>query len=396
MSAPSPPIVNFTPDARDGQIQFYWSPPLTGAPITNYTISSISPSVSVSTGPTDNCTCTIFGLTNGTEYTFTITADNVNGTSDPTTFRTVIPGAPPSPPQNQSYTFLNTERVNITWNSPSSDGGAPIYRYGVWVFPIDASSNPVSNLVSKVYTFGNEYNATVQLPYGVSSNYKYTVRAINDADWSVNNPALYSNIIYAPIPAVQYNIANWSGSGTLANTGSNSSIGAATLNGVTLTSDVYTNYGYFPNGSTASYLTSQSISSIYVTEFWIRTANWGGSGRYYYDMRNSGVDSYLINSSTSYQTQGTITPTNMYLDGVSVGWDGNIAGRTVGSTWRHVVLIWANRTFAPWFFNRSSGLGEGTVADCPYFAIHTTSLSATDVKNLFNSRATTFGRTPIP
>jgi hypothetical protein len=192
MSVPSPPIVNDVPDARNGQIQFYWSPPLTGSPITNYTISSVSPSVSVSTGPTDNCTLTIFGLTNGTGYTFTITADNANGTSDPTTFTTVIPGAPPLPPQNQSYTFIDDNNVSISWSAPSSDGGAPIYRYGVWVFPLDSSSNPLSNLVSKVYTFGNQYNAIVQLPFSASlSNYKCNIFSINDADWSVDNPALY-------------------------------------------------------------------------------------------------------------------------------------------------------------------------------------------------------------
>lgn len=275
MSVPSPPIVNDVPDARNGQIQFYWSPPLTGAPITNYTISSTSPSVSISTGPTDNCTRTIFGLTNGTSYTFTITADNANGTSDPTTFTTVIPGAPPSPPQNQSYTFIDNNNVSITWSAPVSDGGSPIYRYGAWVFPLDGSSNPLSNLVTKNYTFGSQLSTQVQLPFSVaSSNYKFTVFAINDADWSVDNPALY--ITLSPFnPTNITGLQLWldgtdpNNTGTAPSNGatvstwtdkSTSSFNATTRTG-TITYNATTN-GLVFNGSSAYNITGLTSSSL--------------------------------------------------------------------------------------------------------------------------------------
>jgi hypothetical protein len=199
MSVPSAPIVLDTPDARKEEIQFYWAPPTSGSPITNYTIFSDSPAITCNTGPITDLTYTINNLTNGSNYSFAITADNSNGTSPSTIFNTVTPGNAPSNPLNLSYTFNNDSNVTINWSTPTTDGGAPIYRYGVWVFPLDASNSPLSNLAVKKYTYANVFSRNIDLPFSAgTSNYKYTVRAINDTDWSGDIPSAYSTLTFLP------------------------------------------------------------------------------------------------------------------------------------------------------------------------------------------------------
>ncbi len=65
--------------AADGQATVHWDPPASdgGAPVAAYEVSA-SPG-EATCGTTGATTCTVTGLTNGTSYTFTVTATNAQG-----------------------------------------------------------------------------------------------------------------------------------------------------------------------------------------------------------------------------------------------------------------------------------------------------------------------------
>jgi hypothetical protein len=78
--------------AGDGEVAVSWTAPASdgGSAITGYTVTA-SPGDATCT-PTWALTCTVTGLTNGTPYTFTVTATNDVGTSEPSE-----PSAPVTP-----------------------------------------------------------------------------------------------------------------------------------------------------------------------------------------------------------------------------------------------------------------------------------------------------------
>jgi hypothetical protein len=86
--------------AGDGAVQVSWTAPADGGrPITGYTVTSTPGSVQCRTNTAT--ACNLSGLTNGTAYTFTVTATNAVGagaTSAPTSAVTPSAGAPALPP----------------------------------------------------------------------------------------------------------------------------------------------------------------------------------------------------------------------------------------------------------------------------------------------------------
>ncbi len=97
-TAPDPPF-NVTATAGHGSATVLWSRPLSDgrSPLTGYTVTASPGGFSVATAPSVT-TALISPLTNGTTYTFTVTATNAYGTSAPSApSPAVTPGAPSAP-----------------------------------------------------------------------------------------------------------------------------------------------------------------------------------------------------------------------------------------------------------------------------------------------------------
>jgi hypothetical protein len=151
-----------------------------GSPITGYTVTS-NPSGITATGTGSPITVT--GLTNGTAYTFTVTATNAVGTGTASTpSASVTPATVPNPPTAVSALAGNGE-VTLSWLPPSSDGGSPITDY-VIQYKLSSDSNwtvfatPVSTATTATVT---------GLTNDVS--YDFEVSAVNAIGQSVVNSA---------------------------------------------------------------------------------------------------------------------------------------------------------------------------------------------------------------
>ena len=144
-SSPSLPVKPFTvPNAPSdvtgfpgmGSATLSWSAPTFngGSSITAYHATA-SPGGATCASRNGSATgCTIYGLTNGVTYTFTVTATNLAGTSTPSDPSSpLVLTIPPSPPTQLVATPGNTE-VSVSWTPPLDDGGASIDSFSVTAF----------------------------------------------------------------------------------------------------------------------------------------------------------------------------------------------------------------------------------------------------------------------
>jgi hypothetical protein len=135
-----------------------------GSPVTGYTASD---------GVGDTCTttdgalttCTVMGLTNGTAYTFTVTATNANGTgpaSDPSS--AVTPSSAPDAPTGVTA-VAGKLSATVSWTA-AGDEGSPVTGY------------TVSDGVGNTCTSSSATTCTVS---GLTSDtsYTFTVTATN-------------------------------------------------------------------------------------------------------------------------------------------------------------------------------------------------------------------------
>ena len=117
-----------------GDAQVSWTAPASngGAGITKYTATSSTGSktcTATSTLPaTPATTCLVTGLTNGTSYTFTVTATNAAGTSVASAAGPVggvIPSAVPATPSAPTVAVAGLNgQATVTWNAPNNEGSA--------------------------------------------------------------------------------------------------------------------------------------------------------------------------------------------------------------------------------------------------------------------------------
>ncbi|MCD8521646.1 MAG: fibronectin type III domain-containing protein [Saccharospirillaceae bacterium] len=144
-----------------------------GSPITGYTVTSTPDS---KTGSCAQSPCLVSGLTIAIPYSFAVSAQNAEGSSESSPV-TVVPApvAPATAPENMQVSFTpngNTATINVSFEAPGNNGGASITAYNLHL--TSQGKNYVGSCQTSrlTCTFSN---ATL------GSQYYLTVSALNSA-----------------------------------------------------------------------------------------------------------------------------------------------------------------------------------------------------------------------
>ena len=163
----------------DTKVTVTWAVPVAngGAEISGYRVVA-SPGSQSCTTDALTFTCDVTGLTNGTAYTFAVTAQNSEGSSSATTSAAVTPATKPGTPAAPTVTSATNGAVALSVTAPANTGGAAFTSYLV-------TSNPegktcTATAATRACTVSGLTNGTT---------YTFSVTATNIAGTSASSPA---------------------------------------------------------------------------------------------------------------------------------------------------------------------------------------------------------------
>jgi Domain of unknown function (DUF4082)/Fibronectin type III domain len=199
-TAPSSPT-GVTATAGNASASVVWTAPANGgSPITTYTVTpyiagegTAAQAPTMVTGSPPAPTASITGLSNGTAYTFTVTAGNAIGTS-PASLQSppVTPNPPPAPPAAPANVTATagSQSATVNWTAPAN-GGSPITSYTVTPYIGTVAQTPTTVSGSPPATTAN----VIGLSNGTA--YTFTVTATNAIG---TGPASAASNSVTPVP----------------------------------------------------------------------------------------------------------------------------------------------------------------------------------------------------
>jgi len=169
ITAPDAPT-GVTATAGDGQVILtFTTPDDGGSAITGYTVRSSSPFGIMVTGTGSPIIVT--GLTNGTAYTFTVTASNIAGESDDSAVTSAAtPMGVPDAPTSVTAT-AGDGRATVSFTPPANTGGGAIINYTVTSSPGGITATGTGSPITVAgLTNGTAYTFTVTASNAVSTS----------------------------------------------------------------------------------------------------------------------------------------------------------------------------------------------------------------------------------
>ena len=196
-TVPGVPVIG-TATGGDASATVTWTAPASnGSPITNYAITTYVGGTSGTTVTVGNVTSdTVTGLTNGTAYTFTVSAINAVGEGLPSSnSNSVTPATVPGVPVIGTATGGDAS-ATVTWTAPASNGGSAITGYTVTAAD---STTPANGGQACTWTTGPLTCSVTGLTNGDS--YTFTVTATNGVGIGASSVASNS-VTPATVPGV--------------------------------------------------------------------------------------------------------------------------------------------------------------------------------------------------
>lgn len=146
----------------NGQVTVNWSPPFDRGGTLPLTYTATASPGGQTCTVVNATSCTVTGLTNGTAYTFGVTASNIAGTSSPSLRSSfVTPVGPPQAPLSVSARASNSSAL-VSWQAPANNGGSPVTQYTVTASPGGATCvTAVTNCAVLGLTNGTAYTFSV-------------------------------------------------------------------------------------------------------------------------------------------------------------------------------------------------------------------------------------------
>lgn len=314
----------------------------------------------------------------------------------------------------------NSINVNGTLTNYSGSS-APSANNGIWFLFGDARNNISQYHVSdiNVYEFlgfssalsttdrqnvegylAQKWGLTANLPAGhpgLTTNYLTSQPRVfrigplpgNRTPFSVTGNQYLIPIVYTltVAPVARYSFLT-APSGTITNTGSSGSIGAATIVSATYTATA-PSYITFTRGT--GYILAPSISGIQTLILIVKVRD-ATNPTYLLDARSGLANGWLYTGGPPIGPDWTSA--TYYKDAVNTVFTGNPVADLQDSTWHHLCLQRASFTSAITFLARFSQ-NETLGCDCGEIMIFTSALTAQQVKDNYNFFSSRFGWTPV-
>ncbi|MGH9206337.1 MAG: fibronectin type III domain-containing protein, partial [Acidimicrobiales bacterium] len=246
-TAPTPPgaPTGVSASAGNGSASVNWTaPPNGGSPITSYTVTpyigTTAQTPTVISGSPPATTATIAGLTNGTAYTFTVSATNAVGTgsaSSPSNSVTPTATTPPSFVQSATAHGSNKSSLAVAPSSNITTGNRLVVEAATWngsgattSSVTDSAGNTYVELTHFTASDGTEMSIwSAPITKGGGTKPTITVRPTSSADVGLTSLE-YSGLSSVADASVVDQKANATGMTTSARSISSGATGATTAN----------------------------------------------------------------------------------------------------------------------------------------------------------------------
>jgi hypothetical protein len=181
--------------AGNGQVSLSWSAPYNGgSSITGYTVKYSNGTV-ITTTAAGTTSYTVTGLTNGTSYTFIVTANNIAGSSLPNS----SPSATPMAPFNPTITYQETGGDYAGWGGGAAPEGPVHFQFRVTLsnfgnIAIDSASLSGAEVIDQGPS-GSSYIFNIRCYFGwPGAEYGYFSQDFN-LEFNINNTYQFNRTI---------------------------------------------------------------------------------------------------------------------------------------------------------------------------------------------------------